>query len=59
MIKFLGLYNYAYVIFCILFGVSSVGRASACQAEGRQFESGTPLQIKILSPDYFLTGASS
>ena len=34
-------------------GISSVGRASACQAEGRQFESGIPLQnilgIKIPS----------
>jgi hypothetical protein len=27
-------------------GISSVGRASACQAEGRQFESGIPLHMR-------------
>ena len=26
-------------------GISSVGRASACQAEGRQFEPGIPLHF--------------
>ena len=29
-------------------GTSSVGRASACQAEGRRFETGVPHQFKHL-----------
>ena len=28
-------------------GTSSVGRASACQAEGRRFETGVPHQLDI------------
>lgn len=33
------------VIVVVVCGISSVGRASACQAEGRQFESGIPLHL--------------
>ena len=47
VVVYLSIWIKFHTLLCIYCGISSVGRASACQAEGRQFESGIPLNCLI------------